>query len=154
MTKKKTTAKKQWIEIVPYGIVGGMIPEASTMLFKKKAGEERFVVWFSELQSRIAIDQNLNKEKVFGFVQQILKANNSLPKYCFFVRTEQGRDVVKLSFNNSLKPLTFYADEVICFCMMNNCRFFCTAEFFKQARGEIPKRFRKQALDDKPLYLN
>ena len=156
MTKKTSPNKKKWIEIVPYGIVGGMIPDASTMLFKRKAGSERFVVWFSELQSRIAIDQNLNKEKVFSFVQKILKANDSLPKYCFFVGTDQGRDIVKLSFNNSLKPIQFYADEVISFCMMNNCRFFCTAEFFKnQSKGEIPKRFRnKQSLGNKPLYLN
>ena len=155
MTKKTNANKKKWIEIVPYGIVGGMIPDASTMLFKKKKGEGRFVVWFSELQSRITIEQNLNKEKVFSFVQKILKASNSLPKYCFFVQTEHDRDVVQLSFNNSLKPLQFYADEVISFCMMNNCRFFCTADFFKQqSRGEIPKRFRKQSLENKPLYLN
>ena len=156
MTKKtERINKKKWIEIVPYGIVGGMIPDASTMLFKKKEGEDRFVVWFSELQSRIAIEQNLNKEKVFDFVQKILEARNSLPKYCFFVKTEQGRDIVKLSFNKPLKPLQFYADEVISFCMMNSCRFFCTNEFFKQTRGEIPKRFRKkQSLGNKPLYLN
>ena len=153
MTKKKNKEPK-WIEIIPYGIIGGMVPDASTMLFKKKKGEGRFVVWFSELQSRIAIDQNLNKEKVYSFVQKILKANNSLPKDCFFIKTEQGRDVVQLSFNNSLKPLQFYADEVVSFCMMNNCRFFCTSDFFKQSQGEIPKRFRKQALNDRPLYLN
>ena len=153
--KKTNIDKKKWIEVIPYGIVGGMIPDASTMIFKKKGGEGRFVVWFSELQSRIAIDQNLNKEKVFAFVQKILKASNSLPKYCFFVKTEQGRDVVQLSFNHSLKPLQFYADEVISFCMMNDCRFFCTAEFFKQqTRGEIPKRFRRQSLGNRPLYLN
>ena len=155
MTKTTRISKKKWIEIVPYGIVGGMIPDASTMLFKKKEGEDRFVVWFSELQSRIAIEQNLNKEKVFDFVQKILRASNSLPKCCFFIRTEQGRDIVKLSFNDSLKPLQFYADEVISFCMMNNCRFFCTSDFFKQTRGEIPKRFRnKNSLSNKPLHLH
>ena len=152
---KKINNKKKWIEIIPYGIVGGMIPSASTMLFKKKDGEGRFMVWFSELQSRIAIEQNLNKEKVFGFVQKILKASGNLPKYCFFIKTEHGRDLVQLSFNSALKPLKFYADEVISFCMMNNCRFFCTIEFLKQhSKGEIPKRFRKQPLGNKPLYLN
>jgi len=150
----KKTHKKKWIEIVPYGIIGGMIPEASTILFKKKKGEGRFVVWLSELQSRIAIDQNLNKERVFSFVQTILKANNCLPKCCFFIETKQGRDLVQLSFQNNSKPLQFYADEVIAFCMMNNCQFFCTHDFFKQSREEIPKRFRTQPLDNKPLYLN
>lgn len=153
ITKKQN--KKKWIEIIPYGIVGGMIPDASTMIFKKKKGIGRFVVWFSTLQSRIAIEQNLNKEKVFSFVQKILKANNCLPKYCFFIKTEQGRDLVQISFNNSSKkPLQFYADEVISFCMINNCQFFCTEDFFTQSRVEIPKRFRKPVLSNKPLYLN
>ncbi|MCZ0932306.1 MAG: hypothetical protein OXJ52_04030 [Oligoflexia bacterium] len=155
MTKIMKKKKNQWIEVIPYGIVGGMIPSASTMLFKRKNGEDRFVVWFSELQSRIAIEQNLNKEKVFSFAQKILKASDCIPKCCFFVRKEQGRDVVRLSFNNSLKPLEFYADEVISFCMLNNCRFFCVSEFFQEHSGEIPKRFRKHSLLSKtPMYLN
>lgn len=153
--KSKTTQKREWIEILPYGIVGGVISGASTMLFKKKSGKERFVVWFSELQSRIAIDQKINKEKVFDFVSKILSKNKSLPKYCFFVSTHQGRDVVKLSFGNSLKPLTFYADEVICFCMMNHCKFFCTQDFFTHIKTEIPKRFQKKTLvNDKPAYFH
>lgn len=153
-SKKITPKKKEWLEIIPYGIVGGIIPEASTMLFKQKKGEERFVVWFSELQSRIAIDQNLHKEKIFDFAYKILKSSGNLPKYCFFIKSDQGRDIVQLSFEKPLKPLQFYADEVISFCMMSQCRFFCTEDFFKQAREEIPKRFRTQALDNKPLYLN
>lgn len=154
MKKKTENKKEKWIEIIPYGIVGGVIPEASTMLFKQKDGDGRFVVWFSELQSRIAIDQSLNKEKIFDFVQKILKANNSLPKSCFFVKTEKGRDIVELSFNNNSKSLQFFSDEVVCFCMMNNCRFFCTQQFLSQSNREIPHRFRKKALVDKPLYLN
>lgn len=152
--KISSNKKKEWLEIIPYGIVGGIIPEASTILFKRKKGEERFVVWFSELQSRIAIDQNLQKEKIFDFAYKIMKSSGCLPKYCFFIKTDQGRDIVKLSFGKSLKPLQFYADEVISFCMMSHCRFFCREDFFKQARGEIPQRFRSQALDNKPLYLN
>ena len=155
MTKIVKKTNKKWIEVIPYGIVGGMIPTASTMLFKRKDGEDRFVIWFSELQSRIAIEQNLNKEKVFSFVQKILKASGCIPKHCFFIKKDQGRDIVKISFKNSLKPLEFYADEVISFCMINNCRFFCTSEFFQQHSEEIPKRFRKHALLNKaPMYLN
>ena len=148
-------SNKKWIEIIPYGIVGGMIPKASTMLFKSKKGEDRFVVWFSELQSRIAIEQNLNKEKVFSFVQKILKSGGITPKYCFFIKKEQGRDIVKISFGKSIKPLEFYADEVISFCMINHCRFFCTKEFFAQSTEEIPKRFKNVSIMSKtPLYLN
>ena len=154
MKNENTAKKRTWVEIIPYGIVGGMVPNASTMIFKKKNGTERFVVWFSELQSRIAIDQNLNKEKVFDFVRKILEVSGIFPKYCFFLKTDRGRDIVKLSFNNHLKPIQFYADEVISFCMVNNCRFFCKDEFFRQTREEVPKRFQKQVLYDKPVYLN
>ena len=154
--KKPETAKenKKWIEVIPYGLVGGMIPEASTMLFKKKEGLGRFAVWLSELQSRMAIEQNLNKEKVFDFAHKILKAGGNLPKECFFLKHEGGRERVRLSFNGCLKPLDFYADEVICFCMMSRCRFFCLPEFFKRPKNGIPSRFRKKALSEKPLYLN
>ena len=154
---QKITNKNRikWVEIIPYGIIGGMIPSASTMLFKSKKGEERFAVWFSELQSRIAISQNLHKEKVFNFVQKILEVSGNTPKYCFFIRRDQGRDRVKLSFSGSLKPMEFYADEVISFCMMNQCRFFCTPDFFKNHTGEIPKRFKNVSLLNKaPVYLN
>jgi len=154
-TKTAKTKITNWVEIVPYGIIGGMIPSASTMLFKSKKGEERFAVWFSELQSRIAISQNLHKEKVFSFVQKILESSGNLPKYCFFMRRDQGRDVVRLSFKGDLKPLEFYADEVVSFCMMNQCRFFCTPDFFKHHTGEIPKRFKNISLLNKsPVYLN
>ena len=154
--KIKTSRKiTKWTEIIPYGIIGGMIPSASTMLFKSKKGEERFAVWFSELQSRIAISQNLHKEKVFSFIQKILESSGNTPKYCFFMRRDQGRDIVRLSFKGELKPLEFYADEVISFCMMNQCRFFCPPDFFKNHTGEIPKRFKNVSLLNKaPVYLN
>ena len=154
-TKKDGTDNKKWIEIIPYGIIGGMIPSASTMLFKSKKGEDRFAVWFSELQSRIAINQNLHKEKVFAFVQKILSASGITLKYCFFIRREQGRDIVRLSFSGNLKPLEFYADEVVSFCIVNQCRFFCSQDFFNHHTGEIPKRFRNISLLNKaPMYLN
>ncbi|MBC6416027.1 MAG: hypothetical protein GDA46_06540 [Bdellovibrionales bacterium] len=152
----KTKTSKKWVEIVPYGIIGGMIPSASTMLFKNKKGEERFAVWFSELQSRIAINQNLHKEKVFNFVQKILSSAGITPKYCFFIKREQGRDIVKILFNGKLKPMEFYADEVVSFCMVNQCRFFCSPDFFEHhIGGEIPKRFKNISLLGKaPTYLN
>ncbi len=152
-TKEKTT-KTNWIEVAPYGIVGGMIPEASTMLFKKKHGEGHFIVWLSELQSRIAIDQNLNKEQPFYFAQKILTKIQSTPKNCFFIKTDQGRDIVVVTFKGSLKPIRFYADEIISFCILNKCRFFCTKDFFKQSRRELPSRFKQKVLEQKPMYLN
>jgi len=154
MKKTKEKSKRNWIEILPYGIIGGMIPEASTVLFKKKKGEGRFVVWLSELQSRIAIDQNLNKEQPFHFVQKILEKIKSQPKNCFFIKTDKGRDIVVVTFQGTLKPIRFYADEILAFCILNKCQFFCTKEFLKQSHREIPKRFKQKILEQKPMYLN
>ena len=146
---------RKWLEVAPYGIIGGMIPEASAMLFRGKNGEGQFMVWLSELQSRIAIEQGANKERPFGFVQQILKASGSAPERCFFVKTEEGRDVVTLTFQGgALKPIQFYADEVISFCIMSRCRFFCEKSFLEEAHRDIPKRFKRPYSEKKPMYLN
>lgn len=153
-TKSKKSKKIQWLEIVPYGIVGGMIPDVSTLLFKRKKGEGRFVVWLSELQSRIAIEQSLNKEQPFGFIQKILSSNKYEPTKCFFIKKDQGRDCVIVTFKGGLKPLSFYADEIVSFCILNKCRFFCTKNFLRQTHHEIPQRFKEKALKQKPAYLN
>lgn len=152
----KKTKKQAWIEIIPYGIVGGMVPEASTMLFKRKAGKGHFIVWLSDLQSRMAIDQSLNKEQPFRFVQKILEKTETQIKNCFFIKTDQGRDIVAITFEGgkSIKPIRFYADEVISFCILNKCKFFCTDSFLKQNRRDLPKRFRKKDLEKRPMYLN
>ncbi len=148
--------KKKWLEVAPYGIIEGMIPEASAMLFRDQKGRRQFMVWLSELQSRMAADQIGNREQPFGFVQKILKAGGSLPESCFFIKTEEGRDIVTLTFQGgALKPLQFYADEVISFCMLSKCRFFCAGDFLENAsRGEIPKRFMSGASEKRPMYLN
>ena len=152
MTKKK---QSRWIEVVPYGIVGGMISEASTMVFRQKTGVGRFSVWLSELQSHIAVSQSLNKEQPFDFVQKILSANKILPKNCFFIETKNERDIVAVTFSEKNgKALKFYADEVISFCILNNCRFFCTKEFLNETRRGLPQRFRQKVMEKKPFYLN
>lgn len=155
MTKKKQT---RWIEVVPYGIVGGMVAEASSMVFRQKAGVGRFSVWLSELQSRMAVSQSLNQEQPFDFVQKILKANKILPRNCFFVETKDDRDIVVVTFSEGQseirKALKFYADEVISFCISNNCRFFCTKEFLNESRRGLPRRFQQKVMEKKPFYLN
>ena len=144
----------KWIEVVPYGIVGGMVPGASAMLFKRKKGTDRFSIWLTELQSRVAVDQSLNREHPFSFVQKILKAEGRLPKDCFFTESEGDRDRAMVTFTGSKKPLKFYADEVISFCIFNSCRFFCTKEFLQGSRHEIPQRFKGEAMEKRPHYLN
>ena len=151
--------KTKWLEIVPYGIIGGMIPEASAILFRRKEEEGQkekgqFMVWLSDLQSRMAVEQNMSRERPFGFAQKILKESGNLPERCFFIKTEEGRDIVALTFQGALKPIQFYADEVISFCMLNKCRFFCAKDFLKESYREIPKRLKPKLSEERPLYLN
>ena len=148
---KKTV---KWIEVIPYGIVGGMVPGASAMLFKKKKGADRFSIWLTELQSRIAVDQSLNKEQPFFFVQKILKDEGCTPKDCFFLGSKNDRDMALLTFHGKKKSLEFFADEVISFCILSGCRFFCTKAYLESSRHEIPSRFKGEVLEKRPHYLN
>ena len=151
MRSKKIT---KWIPIVPYGIIGGMIPSASTLMFKRKRGEEHFSIWLSDLQSRIAVEQSLNKEKPFHFVQKILEATKNIPKRCYFLERQDERDIVMISFSGDLKNMKFYADEVISFCILNRCQFFCTKEFFTKPSRELPQRFKNHLPSERPALLN
>ena len=148
---KKTV---KWIEVIPYGIVGGMVPGASAMLFKKKKGVDRFSIWLTELQSRIAVDQSLNKEQPFSFVQKILKDEGRAPEGCFFLGSKNDRDMALLTFHGKKKSLEFFADEIISFCILSGCRFFCTKDYLEGSRHEIPRRFKGEILEKRPHYLN
>lgn len=150
---KKTNRK--WISVVPYGIIGGMIPGASTIMFKKKQGKGHFSIWLSDLQSRIAVEQSLNKERPFHFVQKILSATKNKPKKCYFLERKNDRDIVLISFEGNIKNIKFYADEIIAFCILNHCEFFCSKEFFLTPNKELPQRFKTQMSSDKrPALLN
>lgn len=152
MTKKP---RNRWIEVMPYGLIGGMISEASAMVFREKKGGGQFSVWLSELQSSIAVSQSLSKEQPFDFVQKILKVNKILPKECFFTETKDDRDIVVITFDENNKSLKFFADEVISFCILNNCRFFCSKDFLNKSRHrDLPRRFTQKIMEKKPFYLN
>ena len=152
--------KKAWIEVAPYGLVGGMIAEASTMIFQQKNGDRRFSVWLSDLQSRIAVSQSLKREKPFDWAKKILDAYKIIPLACFFVETKDERDIVAVAFQrggagkSGEKIIQLYADEALAFCILSNCRFFCREEFFNEKRKKIPRRFKEQASYKKPFYLN
>ena len=144
----------KWTELLPYGIVGGIVPEASTMLFKTKEGSGRLSIWLSELQTRIAVDQSLSKEQPYSFAYKILKSLKLSPQSCYFVESkgDRVRAVVRFAGNKMMK---FYADEIISFCIFNNCRFFCSKKILnRSSEEELPERFKKQSLEKRPLYLN
>ena len=40
----KKADEKKWIEVIPHGLVGGMIPNLCLMVFKEKGGSKRFAI--------------------------------------------------------------------------------------------------------------
>ena len=153
---KKRPVKKQrrWIEVTPDALIGGRAMDAAAMMFREVKGEERFPVWLSDLQSRIAVAQGTGGDRPYEFVHKILESAKALPKLCFFVETKEERDIVVVTFGEGVKTLRFYADEALVFCIANNCRFFCTKAFLKSKSNILPSRFRKKSSGKKPLYLH
>ena len=146
---------KKWIEVTPYGLVGGMAPGFSLVVFKEKKGENRFAIWLSKLQSQVAIQQGLRQEETFSFLNSFLKAVNTRPKECYFIKNKNGEQMVKLLFEGDKNlTLTLKADECVSFCIYHHCRFFCTSEFMESMRSVKTGKHIKRIKREPPLYLN
>lgn len=148
--------RKKWIEVIPYGLVGGMAPGLSLVVFKEKKGESRFAIWLSRLQSQVAVRQGLKQEETFSFLNPVLRHLEMTPKECYFVKHEQGEQFVKVVFKTKEGKLKFTlkADESIAFCIYHNCRFFCTGDFIESMRSIHVGKHIKKIKRDSPSYLN
>ncbi len=146
---------QKWIEVIPYGLVGGMAPESSLIVFKEKKGERRFAVWLSQLQSQVAIQQGLREEETFSFLNTLLSAVDAKPKNCYFVKNSKGEQFVKLQIKG-LKSisLNLKASECLSFCIYHNCRFYCTAEFIESMKELRVGKQVKNIKRSSSLYLN
>ncbi|MDE0151022.1 MAG: hypothetical protein OXK80_00800 [Bdellovibrionales bacterium] len=146
---------QDWIEVVPYGLVGGMAPGLSVLVFREKNGDNRFAIWLSKLQSQIAIEQGLRKEETFSFLNALLDAVNVQPKRCYFVKNKNGEQYVKVHFEGEKKfALTLKADQSLSFCIYHNCRFFCTMKFIESMREVRAGKHTKKVKREPPIYLN
>ena len=146
---------QNWIEVIPYGLVGGMAPESSLIVFKEKKGENRFAMWLSQLQSQVAIQQGMREEETFSFLNTLLNAVDVKPKSCYFVKNIKGEQFVKLRLKGSKSiSLDLKASECISFCIYHNCHFYCTAEFMESMK-ELRVGKQVQNIKRNPsLYLN
>lgn len=147
--------EKKWIEVIPYGLVGGMVPGLSLIVFKEKKGEKRFAIWLSRLQSQIAVQQGLRKEETFSFFNSLLRSLGVQPKKCYFTKNKNGEQFVEVHFEGEKKiSLNFKADESLSFCIYHHCRFFCTLEFMDSMREVRMKKHMNQIKRESPVYLN
>ena len=148
---------QKWLEMVPYGLVGGMAPGMSLVIFKEKTGDNRFAIWLSRLQSQVAFQQGVRREETFSFLNPLLRSFQIKPTKCFFIRNENAEQFVKLHFSSKEKKvqLTLKANECIAFCMYHNCKFFCTKGFIESMREvKIGKNFFKNVKREPPAYIN
>ena len=157
--KKEVKQKKQvkkWVEVVPHGLVGGMVPDLCLMVFKEKRGSKRFALSLSHLQGQISVQQSMNKEEPFRFIANMLSAMKVRLERCYFLKSQKGGILAKLvlSGHPELQSLDVKAGDVIAFAIYSGCRFFCTEKFIMDMLDQKMERPLSKKAARKPLYLN
>ena len=146
---------QKWIEMAPYGLVGGMAPGLTLIVFKEKKGDQRFAVMLSRLQSQVAIQQGLRKEETFSFLNSLFRSLDVQAAECYFIKNKDGEQFVRVQFEGAKKlSLIFKADEALAFCIYHHCRFFCTSEFIDSMREIRAAKHIKKIKREAPMYLN
>ena len=157
--RKKENQKKpnkKWVEVLPHGLVGGMVPDLCLMVFKEKKGSKRFALSLSHLQGQISVQQSMNKEEPFRFIAHILAAMKVRLEKCYFLQNRKGDIIAKLvlSGHPHLRSLDMNASDIISFAIYSGCRFFCTEKFILDMLDQkVEKPLNKKRMR-KPLYLN
>ena len=147
---------KEWVEVLPHGLVGGMIPHLCLMVFKEKKGHKRFAAPLSRLQGQISVHQSMYKEEPFRFVYEILEAMKIKIKSCYFLKYEKGNIIVKVIVTGhpTIQTMELRADDVIPFAVYSGCRFYCKEDFILSMLNQKMEMPLKKALMKKPMYLN
>ena len=155
LSKKK--AGRGWVEVVPHGLVGGMVPQLCLMVFKEKKGLRRFAVPLSPIQGQISLEQSLHREEPFRFAADLFEAMKVKMQKCYFLKNHGSFATVQIHFSGHphLSSVTLKAGDVIPFAMYSGLRFFCTPSFFTEMLDQKmePSTLKKQSLK-KPLYIN
>ncbi len=156
LREHKTNLKQKWIEVIPHGLVGGMIPNLCLMVFKEKEGSKRFAVSLSHLQGRISMHQSMQKEEPFRFISELLSGMKIKLEKCYFLKCDKGHILTRviLSGHPRLHSMDLNADDVIPFAVYSSCRFYCTERFITEMLDQKVEHSFKKAFMKKPLYLN
>ncbi len=146
----------EWIEVVPHGLVGGMIPNLCLMVFKEKTGSKRFAISLPPLQGKIALNQSLNREEPFRFVSELLGAIQIRIEKCFFLQNNKGCISVQvmISGHPSVHSLQLTASDVVPFAVYSGCQFYCTKKFINEMLDQKVDQPLSKSVIRKPLYLN
>ena len=156
---KSPVSEKQevkWLEVIPHGLVGGMIPNLCLMVFKEKKGSKRFAVSLSHLQGQISLHQSIHREEPFRFVSDLFQAMKLKIEKCYFLQNKGSfiNVQVVISGHPHVHSLQLKANDVIPFAIYSGCRFFCTKKFFNEMLDQkMEKPLKKQSFR-KPLFIN
>ena len=148
--------EKKWVEVIPHGLVGGMIPNLCLMVFKEKEGAKRFAISLSRLQGQIAVHQSMNREEPFRFINELLSAMKVRIEKCYFLNYEKGNIYVQVivSGHPMVHSMNLNANDVIPFAVYSGCRFYCTDQFITAMLDQKVEQPLKKGSIRKPLYLN
>ena len=116
--------KNNWLEVTPYSVVGGMIPDFCLMVFKEKQGSKSFAIPLSHLQGDILAH---HEEEPFRFTKELLSALNIYVGKCFFFNGKKGEVKAQLMLSGestSLSSIILNASDIIPFAIRMGCRFF------------------------------
>ena len=152
----KDTEGDKWVEVIPHGLVGGMVPHLCLMIFKEKGGSKRFAVSLSRLQGQISVQQSINKEEPFRFVGNLLGAMKVRIEKCYFLKCAQGSISVQviLSGHPAVRSMNLNANDVIPLAVYSGCRFYCTDQFMADMLDQKMERPLKRDFMRRPAYMN
>ncbi len=156
LSSGKKTEEKKWIEFLPHGLVGGMIPNLCLMVFKEKAGSKRFAISLSRLQGQISVHQSMNREEPFRFVSELLSAMKVRVEKCYFLKCHKGIISVRVivSGHPSIHSMDLSACDIIPFAVYSGCRFYCTDRFVMEMLDQKMEKPLKKDMMRKPFYIN
>ena len=148
--------EQKWVEVIPHGLVGGMIPNLCLMVFKEKEGSKRFAISLSRLQGQIAVHQSMNREEPFRFISEMLNAMKVRIEKCYFLKYEKGNIYVQVMVSGHpiVRSMNLNANDVIPLAVYSGCRFYCTDQFMTEMLDQKVEQPLKKGSIRKPLYLN
>ena len=158
--------KKDWIEVVPYGLVVSPGQTRPVMVFKDKTEKHVLPVWMSPADASVAMSQSgaqLTDASPHRIAMKVLKPLGITLKSCFFKEVRGLYQIVDLHFEGDERVQTIEAraDEAISFCLGAKAQFFTTAEFVHSCRrleGEmvnaVMQTHSKSPVRGKNEYLN
>ena len=152
----KKVRETKWVEVIPHGLVGGMIPHLCLMVFKEKEGSKRFAISLSRLHGQIAVHQSMHREEPFRFISELLSVMKVQIEKCYFLKCDKGIITVQviISGHPKVRSMRLNADDVIPFAVYSGCRFYSTDQFMMEMLDQKMEQPLKKGAIRKPLYLN